>query len=69
MKFRVTAEVMISVSTLVDAKTERGAIEQASKRGMVSLCRQCAQGEAEQEWVTSGELDGEPYNLRAEEEL
>ena len=68
MRFRVTAEVTISISTLVEAKTARGALKQAKERGMVSLCHQCALGDDKQEWVTSGELDGEPRNLRVEKE-
>lgn len=32
-------------------------------RSLVELCQQCADGEPGEEWVTSGELDGEPNNL------
>lgn len=66
--FRVTAEVTISMSTLVEAVSAAAARKEALNRGMVSLCHQCATGNDREEWITSGELDGEPVELRASEE-
>lgn len=65
-RFRVTATVTISVSTVVSARNAKEAVEAARERPMMSLCHQCAHGESEgEEWVTSGELDGEAKGLRA----
>lgn len=66
--FRVTAEVTISISTVVEARSEEHAKELASERPMMSLCHQCASGADDVEWITSGELDGDAKNLRVEEE-
>jgi hypothetical protein len=66
--FLVTADVTISVHTVVKAPSRKAAIEIARERGMQSLCNQCAIGTALDEWTTSGELDGEPKNLDATEE-
>lgn len=60
-RYRVTANVTISVSTIVHAQSASAAKKLAEKRGMMSLCHQCAGSESEtHEWVTSGEIDGEP---------
>ena len=68
-KFRVVGLVTISMSTLVEAATEAEAIEIANDRTIMSLCHQCASGEDDdQEWVTSGELDGTPHDLVAEDQ-
>ena len=65
-RYRVAAEMTISVSTVVEAKTRAEAIKKAQERPVVRLCYQCARGAAETEWVTSGELDGEPQRLVAD---
>lgn len=62
-KFTVVATITISVHTDVEAETLKEAFEEAKKRGMISLCHQCARGEDDREWVTSGELDGLPDEL------
>ncbi len=67
-RYRVTSEVTISLSTVVYAKSKAQALSLASDKPIVSLCHQCADGEQDEEWVTSGELDGEPQNLVVEEE-
>jgi hypothetical protein len=67
-RYRLSAQVTISVSTVVDAESPEAAIEEAENRSMVSLCHQCAGGEEEVEWITSGELDGEPQRVEATEE-
>lgn len=65
-RYRVTALVTISVSTVVEAKNAKEAIEEAKDRPIMGLCQQCARGETDaEEWVTSGELDGQPKALRA----
>jgi hypothetical protein len=65
-RYMVTAAVTISVHTEVDAKSPAAAKRLALERGLVDLCHQCAGGDASEEWVTSGELDGEPSDLVAE---
>ncbi len=67
-RYRVCGVVTISISTVVHAKSKAAAEKAALERGMVSLCHQCADGDQDEEWVTSGELDGEPTELVVEEE-
>lgn len=62
----VSAEVTISVRTVVEASSEREAIAAAMDQPMQSFCHQCSNGEEDREWVTSGELDGDLAQLRAE---
>lgn len=59
-RFRVVAEVTISVHTDVEAETEEQAKELAGQRGMMHLCWSCSSESASDQWVTSGELDGDP---------
>lgn len=67
-RFRVTGVATISVHTDVDAETPEEAIKIAQGRPMQGLCFQCANTEgADDEWRTSGELDGEPGDLEVEE--
>lgn len=66
--YRVAAEVTISVSTVVYASSKEEAKRLAGEHPMMSLCHVCASGEDDKEWVTSGELDGEPLNMSVEEE-
>lgn len=68
-RYRVSGEMTISISTVVHAKTAAEAVEIAKQRGPMGLCHQCAQGEEANEWVTSGELDGEPKGIKARLEL
>lgn len=65
-KFRLVAEVTISIATEVEAATPAEALEIAESREMARLCHQCATGEPEQEWVAS-ELDGDAMKVRIEE--
>lgn len=58
--FRVNSQITISVFTDVKAETEEDAIAQASERCVQGLCYRCATGTKDEEWVTGGELDGEP---------
>lgn len=67
-KYRVSGLLTVSVSTCVEADTEAEAKELAMANPNVGLCHQCAGGDEDSEWVTSGELDGEPTELRAEVE-
>lgn len=66
MRYRVRALVTISISTVVeDADSPEQAIEIASERELPGIHEY---GERQDAWATSGELDGEPVNLTAEEE-
>lgn len=68
MKYTVGAMVTISVFTEVEADSAEKAVEIAEDRGLVGLCHQCGDDRtASAEWVTSGELDGTPYDLKATE--
>jgi hypothetical protein len=58
--YRVSGTITISVFTDVLARGEHEAAELAELNPVMSLCHQCAGGEEKKEWVTSGELDGEP---------
>lgn len=66
-KFTVSGTLTISVSTEVEASSAKEAIAIASGRDIVRLCHQCARGDPDAEFITSGELDGEPDDLVAEE--
>ena len=69
-RFIVTGEMTISVHTEVEADTMGEAIKIADGRPAMGPCYHCARSaseESEEEWRTSGELDGMPVNLRAEE--
>lgn len=50
----------ISLHTAVDAPSLSEAIEIAKRRAVMSLCHHCSNKDDEAEWVTSGELDGDP---------
>lgn len=63
-KYRVVAEMTISVSTVVEASSEAEAIEIAQDRYPETLH---VQGDDTVEWCTSGELDGTPKNFTVEE--
>jgi hypothetical protein len=58
MKYRVNGEVTISVSVVVDAATPEQARKLALRAPMQTLCGSCSRGE-DDEWSTSGELDGD----------
>lgn len=66
-KYRVTALVTISMNTEVEADNPQEACDLAEERATQGLCYQCANGRGiDEEWRTSGELDGSPHDLRAE---
>jgi hypothetical protein len=70
-RYRVTADVTISVSVVVHAKSKKGAVAAAEELPMMKLCHQCASNAHiadGEEWATSGELDGTPKNSYAVEE-
>jgi hypothetical protein len=67
-RYRVMAECTISVETIVEASSPEKARDLAHERTMMSLCHSCSSGSPEEEWVTTGELDGEPMNLKVEED-
>jgi hypothetical protein len=66
--WNVSAEMTISVQTEVEADTEEEARAIAEDRGVQGLCLQCAGGEPTAEWITSGELDGQPMITRLEKQ-
>lgn len=59
-RYLVVSMITISVHTEVEAASEAEAATLAMERPVMRLCNQCATGEPDREWVTSGELDGEP---------
>lgn len=59
-RYSVGGVLAVSIYTEVVASSPEEARELAMQRGILSLCHQCASGEPDVEWVTSGELDGEP---------
>ena len=65
-KYRVEGQVTISISTLVNAESEADAIRIATNRRMCDIYESVS--DETSEWVTSGELDGEPCRLTAKEE-
>lgn len=67
MKYRVSAVVTISILTDVEAADPKEAELAALDQPMQEFCFQCSDTDPEEQWVTSGELDGEPKKLRVEE--
>lgn len=65
-RFRVIGTMTISVHAVVEAKDESEARELAEDLGVQSFCYQCSSGDQE-EWSTTGELDGEPRIESVEE--
>lgn len=59
-RYRVVAEVTISIHTDVEAATEDAAIDLAYERPMMALCYLCGAAPGADQWVTSGEIDGDP---------
>lgn len=60
-KYRISASLTISVITEVEAASEEEAVSEAFGRPVIDLCHHCAGDESVgSEWVTTGELDGEP---------
>lgn len=66
VKYRVVGHVTISVSVLVEAKSEKKAKTSALQMPMQTFCYECANGQ-DDEWSTSGELDGEVTVTAVEE--
>ena len=66
-RYTFTALVTISISTEVKAHSEEDAFRIAESRGMQSLCYSCASQDATEQWVTSGEFDGEAQNIQVQE--
>lgn len=68
--FHVTAQVTISLNAQVWASSEKEAVELAAELSMPSFNenrRYREHGVSDDEWRTSGELDGEPTDLVVEE--
>lgn len=60
-KYRVVGVTSVTLVTEVEAASYDEARELAEDRGVLTLCHQCSDGRnIYREWVTSGELDGEP---------
>lgn len=57
-RYIVTGEVTISVHTEVEARSAKEARELADEHGVMSLCHSCSAESCDEQWVTSGELDG-----------
>ncbi len=67
-KYRLSAQVTISLSTIVEAESEEQAIEIADGRPMCSLPSHEHSGDSEDEvWVHSGEIDGTACHITVEE--
>ena len=64
-RYCISAEVTVSIHTYVEAGSAKEAIANCSA-DMPHLCHQCATNDGDGQWSLSGELDGEPRDLRAE---
>ena len=62
-RYALSADVTVSLTIEVQAKTEKEAIRLAQEASMQSLCWSCASSEEGGVWRLSGELDGEAENL------
>lgn len=65
--YQLKANITISLTTIVEADSKEDALDQALDRSLIHLCHQCAGGHPEEEWVTSGELDGSPTGIEVDE--
>lgn len=65
-RYMVTGEMTISVHGYVDADSPEEAKKLAEDMPLQTFCNQCANGN-DDEWSTSGELDGVPCNIEVEE--
>lgn len=66
-KYRVVGEVTVSVYTEVMATSPKNAMIEAQDRGTQQFCHSCTSQDSSDQWVTTGELDGEPKPVSAEE--
>lgn len=62
-KYEVTALVTISLNGTVEAKSKKEALEKAAELGMPHIHEDYYHDPSE--WRTSGELDGEAFDIRA----
>lgn len=67
MRYRVVAMMTISVHTDVEANSAEQAIELAHDRQPTTIWENNDENEVNESWCTSGELDGTPFDLVAEE--
>ena len=65
-RYRVSGQVTISISVEVDARSKKHARALAEECSLASVHHSTSEG-PEGEWVTSGELDGEPKITEVEE--
>jgi hypothetical protein len=64
-RYRIDGFVTVSISTYVEADSEKEAIENC-EASLPNLCHKCASNDGDDQWSLSGELDGEPFALTAE---
>jgi hypothetical protein len=69
-KYRVSAQVTISIYTDVMATSKAQALKKAHARDMAAIHHSTHDTEAiaAEEWITSGELDGEPCDAYVEDD-
>ncbi len=65
-KYRVSGIMTISVTCDVMATSEEEAKQRANECSAMTLCHHCASEDSNEQWVTSGELDGDPTAESAE---
>ena len=65
-RYFVSGVMTISVHVYVDAETPEEAKKVAEDAPLQGFCHQCARGQ-DDEWSTSGELDGTPQDLEVRE--
>lgn len=59
MKYLFTVAGTVTLSVEVEADSLEGAVKEAQRAGMMSLCHRCGSSQPG-EWHTSGELDCDP---------
>jgi len=65
-RYHLTSGVTISLNTVVEARSKSEALKIARERRLVDI-RATWQDDPEEEWCTSGELDGEIGEITIEE--
>lgn len=66
MKYQVQGAMTISVFVTVEARNAAEARKKAEDCTVQGLCNYCASTSGEEEWHTSGELDGTPIIEKVE---
>ncbi|MCF6205382.1 MAG: hypothetical protein L3J47_00615 [Sulfurovum sp.] len=66
LEYDLEGSVTVSVYCTVEARSLKEALEKAKELPLIDLCFSCGGGYPTEEWITSGDLDGEVVDQRLE---